>query len=46
MIDERISHRSFTRQVGDDSPDVRDWVWPSWSAPPEAATDAQRGQPA
>jgi len=28
MVDERIRHRAYTREVGDDSPDVRDWTWP------------------
>jgi xylulose-5-phosphate/fructose-6-phosphate phosphoketolase len=28
MADERLRHRTYTTQVGDDSPDVRDWVWP------------------
>jgi xylulose-5-phosphate/fructose-6-phosphate phosphoketolase len=46
MADERLRHRAHTRQVGDDAPDVRDWVWPGALLPPEAATDAQRGQPA
>ena len=46
MADERLRHRAHTRQVGDDAPDVRDWVWPGALPPPEAATDAQRGQPA
>jgi len=46
MADERLRHRAHTRQVGDDAPDVRDWVWPGAPPPPEAATDAQRGQPA
>jgi xylulose-5-phosphate/fructose-6-phosphate phosphoketolase len=27
MVDERIRHRAYTREVGDDPPDVRDWVW-------------------
>jgi xylulose-5-phosphate/fructose-6-phosphate phosphoketolase len=44
MADERLRHRAYTRQVGDDAPDVRDWVWPSSSPPGEAATDAHRGQ--
>jgi xylulose-5-phosphate/fructose-6-phosphate phosphoketolase len=44
--DERLRHRAYTREVGDDPPDVRDWVWPGAPPPPEAATDAQRGQPA
>jgi xylulose-5-phosphate/fructose-6-phosphate phosphoketolase len=28
MIDERLRHRAYTREEGDDMPDVRDWVWP------------------
>jgi xylulose-5-phosphate/fructose-6-phosphate phosphoketolase len=28
MADERLRHRAYTREHGDDSPDVRDWVWP------------------
>jgi xylulose-5-phosphate/fructose-6-phosphate phosphoketolase len=28
MEDERLRHRAHTRQAGEDSPDVRDWVWP------------------
>jgi xylulose-5-phosphate/fructose-6-phosphate phosphoketolase len=46
MADERLRHRAHTRQTGDDAPDVRDWVWPGSRPPAEAATDAQRGQPA
>ncbi|HJV09262.1 MAG TPA: phosphoketolase family protein, partial [Acidimicrobiales bacterium] len=45
MADERLRHRAYTRQVGDDAPDVRDWVWPGAPPPPEASTDAERGQP-
>jgi xylulose-5-phosphate/fructose-6-phosphate phosphoketolase len=29
MVDERLRHRAHTRGVGDDMPDVRDWVWPA-----------------
>jgi len=29
MVDERLRHRTYTTQVGDDMPDVRDWRWPS-----------------
>jgi xylulose-5-phosphate/fructose-6-phosphate phosphoketolase len=29
MVDERLRHRAYTRQVGDDAPDVRDWVLPT-----------------
>jgi xylulose-5-phosphate/fructose-6-phosphate phosphoketolase len=28
MNDERLRHRQYTRELGDDPPDVRDWVWP------------------
>ena len=28
MADERVRHRAYTREVGDDMPDVRDWNWP------------------
>jgi xylulose-5-phosphate/fructose-6-phosphate phosphoketolase len=28
MSDERLRHRDYTTQVGDDMADVRDWVWP------------------
>jgi xylulose-5-phosphate/fructose-6-phosphate phosphoketolase len=28
MVDERLRHRAYTRETGDDSPDVRDWTWP------------------
>jgi xylulose-5-phosphate/fructose-6-phosphate phosphoketolase len=29
MVDERLRHRAYTRAVGDDMPDVRDWAWPA-----------------
>ena len=28
MVDERIKHRQYTRDHGEDSPNIRDWVWP------------------
>jgi xylulose-5-phosphate/fructose-6-phosphate phosphoketolase len=28
MTDERLRHRAYTREHGDDAPDVRDWIWP------------------
>jgi xylulose-5-phosphate/fructose-6-phosphate phosphoketolase len=28
MVDRRLALRAYTREVGDDSHDVRDWVWP------------------
>jgi xylulose-5-phosphate/fructose-6-phosphate phosphoketolase len=29
MEDERLRHRAYTREHGDDPPDVRDWTWSS-----------------
>ena len=31
MVDRRIAAREYTREHGDDEPDVRDWVWPDAS---------------
>jgi xylulose-5-phosphate/fructose-6-phosphate phosphoketolase len=28
MVDERLRHRAYTREVGDDPTDVRDWTCP------------------
>jgi xylulose-5-phosphate/fructose-6-phosphate phosphoketolase len=28
LIDERLRHRQWTREHGDDPPDIRDWKWP------------------
>jgi xylulose-5-phosphate/fructose-6-phosphate phosphoketolase len=28
MLDKRIAAREYTREHGDDPPEVRDWVWP------------------
>jgi xylulose-5-phosphate/fructose-6-phosphate phosphoketolase len=39
MVDERLRHRAYTREVGDDMPDVRDWVWDKDGRQP-------RGEPA
>jgi xylulose-5-phosphate/fructose-6-phosphate phosphoketolase len=41
MADERLRHRAYTREHGDDSPDVRDWTWPG-AAP---AGEPARGVP-
>ncbi len=27
LVDARLLHRAYTREVGDDVPDVRDWTW-------------------
>jgi len=38
MIDERLRHRAYTREHGDDSPELRDWTWPAdHGAPPAQA---------
>ncbi len=29
MVDTRLRHRAYTREFGDDPPDIRDWRWPS-----------------
>jgi xylulose-5-phosphate/fructose-6-phosphate phosphoketolase len=29
IADERLRHRAYTREVGDDPPDVRTWTWPA-----------------
>ncbi len=46
MMDARLARRAYTREVGDDAPDVRDWVWPFDGVPDAAATDAVRGSSA
>jgi xylulose-5-phosphate/fructose-6-phosphate phosphoketolase len=42
MVDERLRHRAYTREVGDDMPDVRDWTWPGSGA----RAEPPRGTPA
>jgi xylulose-5-phosphate/fructose-6-phosphate phosphoketolase len=37
MVDKRISAREYTREHGDDIPEVRDWVWPGAGAGQVAA---------
>ena len=35
MIDERLRHRAYTREHGDDPPELRDWTWPgAWRPSP------------
>jgi xylulose-5-phosphate/fructose-6-phosphate phosphoketolase len=40
MVDERLRHRAYTRQIGDDMPDVRDWTWPGSAPGPRLAARA------
>jgi xylulose-5-phosphate/fructose-6-phosphate phosphoketolase len=42
MVDERLRHRMYTRETGDDMPDVRDWAWP-FGDEGRTPTDALRG---
>ena len=28
MVDKRITCRAYTRQEGEDAPEIRDWAWP------------------
>ncbi len=36
MIDERLRHRAYTREHGDDPPQLRDWTWPGGTGPAPA----------
>jgi hypothetical protein len=37
MVDQRLHHRAYTREFGDDPPDVRDWTCADgYAAPPPA----------
>jgi xylulose-5-phosphate/fructose-6-phosphate phosphoketolase len=42
MVDERLRHRAYTRELGDDPPDVRDWRWAGGGA---ARPEPGRGVP-
>jgi xylulose-5-phosphate/fructose-6-phosphate phosphoketolase len=43
MIDERLRHRAYTREHGDDPPELRDWSWPDGAPAPGApARDSGR----
>jgi len=28
MVDRRLAARAWTREHGDDDPEIRDWTWP------------------
>ena len=43
MSDERLRHRAYTRAVGDDMPDVRDWTWPAGNVSTVTPTGPSRG---
>ena len=33
MLDRRLEARAYTREVGDDLPEIRDWTWPGPTGP-------------
>jgi xylulose-5-phosphate/fructose-6-phosphate phosphoketolase len=45
MVDERLRHRAYTREVGDDMPGVRDWVWAPEDSGAEQPGEPHRGVP-
>jgi len=40
MVDARLRARAYTREFGDDLPEVKDWTWPAAFAAPTGATGA------
>ena len=34
MVDERLRHRAYTREAGEDPPALRDWTWPGGDREP------------
>ncbi len=42
MADARLQARAYTREVGDDLPEVKDWTWP-WA--PQTPTGATGPEP-
>jgi xylulose-5-phosphate/fructose-6-phosphate phosphoketolase len=43
MIDERLRHRAYTREHGDDPPELRNWTWPGEHSP--ALPPVEHGEP-
>jgi xylulose-5-phosphate/fructose-6-phosphate phosphoketolase len=43
MSDARLRARAYTREVGDDIPEVRDWTWPGAPPAPTGATGQVSG---
>ncbi len=41
MIDERLRHRAYTREHGDDPPELRNWTWPADLGTRPAETDVR-----
>jgi xylulose-5-phosphate/fructose-6-phosphate phosphoketolase len=45
MSDKRLQARAYTRQHGEDAPDIRDWAWPHGTATGTAAAAATAAPP-
>jgi xylulose-5-phosphate/fructose-6-phosphate phosphoketolase len=45
MVDERLRHRAYTREFGDDPPDVRDWTLSGAGAPSRPDESARTTPP-
>ena len=43
MVDERLRHRAYTREHGEDPPDVTDWHWPAAPGPQAQGPDLPKG---
>ena len=43
MAEKRLAHRAYTREVGDDPSDVRDWTWPADKT--QLSDEPRRGVP-
>ena len=41
MVDTRLRHRAYTREDGDDPPEVSDWTWPEAFPAPDAGTPSE-----
>ncbi len=45
MIDERLRHRAYTREHGDDPPELRNWTWPADLANGSSRAEVSAPQP-
>jgi xylulose-5-phosphate/fructose-6-phosphate phosphoketolase len=43
MSDERLRHRAYTRETGDDAPDVREWTWQAEGSEEPTGTTGEPG---
>ncbi len=45
MIDERLRHRAYTREHGEDPPELRNWTWPDGGASEPPPSSGERIAP-